>query len=91
MIEHRGGGTVRITKVKGHADESMVKVGRVRELDGVGTNTADEAADFGRLGRDLEVIGARRNFSGVCRRWYPVVMELHGFCHCFFACCCESW
>ena len=43
-----GGDTVRITKVKGHADESMVQVGMVRELDPVGNNTADEAADFGR-------------------------------------------
>ena len=24
-------------------------------------------------------IDARRNLSGVCRRWYPVVMELHRF------------
>ena len=25
------------------------------------------------------VIDARRNLSGVCRRWYPVVSELHRF------------
>ena len=46
MIERRGKDTVRITDVKGHADEKMVQVERVRELDRVGNNTADEAADF---------------------------------------------
>ena len=25
------------------------------------------------------VIGARRNLSGVCRRWYPFILELHRF------------
>ena len=40
--------TVRVTKVKGHADEGMVVNGRVREVDRLGNNAADEAADFGR-------------------------------------------
>ena len=44
---HLGGlDTVRITKVKGHADQGMVLDGRVRELNRVGDNAADEAADF---------------------------------------------
>ena len=48
MIESRVGiVAVCVTKVKGHADEDMVQVGRVRELDQLG-NAADEAADFGR-------------------------------------------
>ena len=38
--------TVRITKVLGHADEGMVHDGRVRELDTLGNNAADEAADL---------------------------------------------
>ena len=38
--------TVRITKVKGHADEGMVLYGRVREQDRLGNIAADEAADF---------------------------------------------
>ena len=48
MIDLRGRDTVRVTKVKGHADEGMVFDGRVRELDRLGNNAADEAADFGR-------------------------------------------
>ena len=47
MIDLRGSDTVRVTKVKGHADEGMVSDGRVRELDRLGNNAADEAADFG--------------------------------------------
>ena len=38
--------TVRITKVKEHADEGMVLDGRVHEQDRLGNNAADEAADF---------------------------------------------
>ena len=40
---------------------------------------ADDAADFGRGHVDPVVIDARRNFSGVCRLWSPVVLELHRF------------
>ena len=40
MIDLRGGNTVRVTKVKGHADEGMVSDGRVRELDRLGTMLA---------------------------------------------------
>ena len=50
MLDLRGRDTVRVTKVKGHADEGMVFDGRVRELDRLGNNAADEAADFGRRG-----------------------------------------
>ena len=46
MIDLRGSDTVRITKVKGHADEGMVADGRVRLVDRLGNNAADEAADF---------------------------------------------
>ena len=48
MIRRRGADTVRISKVKGHADEAMVRCGQVREVDRLGNNAADEAADFGR-------------------------------------------
>ena len=41
---------------------------RVREVDRVGNDGADDAADFGRP-VEPEVIDARRNLSGVCRRW----------------------
>ena len=73
---HLGGlDTVRITEVKGHADQGMVLDGRVRELDRLGNNAADEAADFGRR----SVGDARRNLSGVCCRWYPIIFDLHRF------------
>ena len=79
MIDLRGSDTVRITKVKGHADEDMVADGRVRMVDRLGNNAADEAADFGRRRVGPAVIDARRNLSGVCSRWYPVVRDLHRF------------
>ena len=63
MIDLRGSSTVRVTKVKGHADEGLVAAGRVRELDRLGNNAADEAADFGRRRVGLAVLDARRNLS----------------------------
>ena len=41
--------------------------------------TKDEAADFGRRRVGPAVIDARRNLSGVCGRWYPVILDLHRF------------
>ena len=76
MLHLRGLDTVRITKVKGHADEGMVLDGRVREFDRLGKDAADEAADFGR--RRVSP-AARRDLSGVCGRWYPVILGLHRF------------
>ena len=75
----RGFDTVRISKVKGHANEDMVVDGRVRDLDLLGNRAADEAADFGRRRVPDHVVDARRNLVGVCNRWYPVVRHLHGF------------
>ena len=79
MLHLRGLDTVRITKVKGHADEGMVLDGRVREADRLGNDAADEAADFGRRRVGNAVIDARRNLSGVCGRWYPVLLDLHRY------------
>ena len=53
--------------------------GRVREVDRLGDDAVDEAADFGRRRVGNVVIDARRNLSGVCGRWYPVVLSLHRF------------
>ena len=64
MLDLRGRDTVRIAKVKGHADEAIVLDGRVRDLDRIGNNAADEAADFGRRRVGPAVIDARRNFLG---------------------------
>ena len=79
VLRLRGLDTGRFTKVKGHADEGMVLDGRVRELDRLGNDAADEAADFGRRRVGNAVIDARRNLSGVCGRWYLVVLDLHWF------------
>ena len=79
MLQVRGRNSVCITKVKGHADEAMVRCGMVRELDRVGNDAADEAADFGRRRVDYQVIDARRNYAGLCKCWYPVVRDLHRF------------
>ena len=79
ILDLRGRDTVRVTKFKGHADEGMVLDGRVREVDRLGNNAAVEAADFGRRRVGNAVIDARRNLSGVCGRWYPVIIDLHRF------------
>ena len=79
MLHVRGLDTVRISKVKGHADHCVVLDGWVREVDRLGNDAADEAADFGRRRVGNAVIDARRNLSGVCGRWYPVLLDLHRF------------
>ena len=79
MLRLRGPDTVRISKVKGHADEAMVLHGQVRVVGRLGNNAADEAADFGRRRVGNAVIDARRNPSGVCNRWYPVLLDLRRF------------
>ena len=79
MLRIRGLGSVRISKVKGHADEAMVRIGTVRGLDKLGNDGADEAADFGRRRVPWWVIDAWRNLSGVCSRWRPLVLVLHRF------------
>ena len=90
MLDLRGRDTIRVTKVKGHADEVMVFDGRVREFERLGNDAADDAADFGRRMVGPVVIDARRNLSGVCGRWYPVILDLHRFFHCHFSCCGQS-
>ena len=57
----------------------MVQAGGVRELDRLGNDGADEAADFGRRRVHWGVVDARRNCAGVCSRWRPVVLILHRF------------
>ena len=79
ILAQRGKSTVRVTKGKEHADEEMVRVGQVRELDWIGNDAADEAADSGRQRVEHAVIDTRRNMSGVCRRWCPIILKLHRF------------
>ena len=79
MLRQRGLDTVSISKVKGHADDGMVLSGRVRREDMLGNDAADAAAGLGRRRVSPAVIDARRNLSGVCGRWYPVILDLHRF------------
>ena len=79
MLNLRGLDTVRISKVKGHADDAMVLHGQVRQDDRLGNDAADEAADCGRRRVSPAVIDARRNLSGICGRWYPFILDLHRF------------
>ena len=60
MIRTRGRETVRVTKVKGHAEEKDVQQGRVRLEDQVGNAEADTAADLGRRHQSEVLIDARR-------------------------------
>ena len=60
-------------------NDGMVLHGQVRREDKLGNDAADEAADFGRRRVSPAVIDARRNLSGVCGRWYPVILDLHRF------------
>ena len=61
LVKLRGPGTTSISKVKGHADEGLVRGGRVRELDTIGNDMADQAADLGR--RRVDMLGARKGIS----------------------------
>ena len=47
FVRWRGPGTSAVSKVEGHADEGLVALGRVREVDRIGNDEADAAAAFG--------------------------------------------
>ena len=67
MIRTRGRETVRVTEVKGHAEDADVQHGRVRLLDQQGNAEADTAAD------------ARRRLLKARSHWYPIMLDLHRF------------
>ena len=79
MICTRGRETVRVTKVKGHADDVDVRQGRVRLLDKQGNAEADAAADLGRRHQSEILIDARRRLLGARSLWYPIMTDLHRF------------
>ena len=57
LVRKRGKGTTRVTEVKGHATEGMVRFGQVREDNRCGNEMADKSAELGRRRRvDLVVI-----------------------------------
>ena len=79
LVDIRGPGTTAISKVKGHADEGLVRGGRVPELDKIGNDMADQAADLGRRRFGAALVHDRKGFSDACKRWYPIILDLHPF------------
>ena len=79
LVHIRGPGTTAISKVKCHADEGLVRGGRVRELDKVGNDMADHAADLGRRRVGAALANDRKGFSDACKHWYPIILVLHRF------------
>ena len=79
MILTRGRETVRVTKVKGHAEDVDVRQGRVRLLDKQENAEADHAADLGRRHQSEILIDARRRLLGAHSHWYPIMTDLHRF------------
>ena len=79
LVTIRGPKTTAISKVKGHADEGLVRGGRVQELDKIGNDMADQAADLGRRRVGAALVNDRKGFSDACKRWYPIILDLHRF------------
>ena len=79
LVRWRGPGNTAVSKVKGHADEGLVAIGRVREVDRVGNNEADAAAALGRRRVHHSISVAKDVVARSCARWYPVVRDLHRF------------
>ena len=79
MIRTRGRETVRVTKVKGHAEDVDVQQGWVRLLDQQGNVEADIAADLGRRHQSEMLINAGRRLLQARSYWYPTMTDLHRF------------
>ena len=86
MLHRRGLDTVRISKVKGHADEDMVLHGRVRREDKLGNDAADEAADYGRRRVSPAVVDAPLTCPGFVVAGTLSFLTFIVF-HCDFSCC----
>ena len=68
MIRIRGRETVRVTKVKGHAEDVDVQQGRVRLVDQQVNAEADSAADLGRRHQSEILLDAWRRLLKA-RHW----------------------
>ena len=79
MIRTRGRDKVRVTTVKGHAEDVDVQQGRVRLEDQEGNAEADTAADFGRCHQSEVLIDAGRRLLKARSCWYLVMLDLHRF------------
>ena len=79
MIRTRGRDTVRVTKVKGHAEDVDVQQGRVRLVDQQRNAEADAAADLGRRHQSEILIDAWRRLLKARSHWYPIMQDLRRF------------
>ena len=79
LILARGADSTTISRVKGHAEEGLVRRGQERMADKIGNDMADEAADIGRWRVGADVNEVQKCFTDVCRAWYPVIRDLHRF------------
>ena len=79
MIRTRGRETVRVTKVKGHAEDDYVQHGRVRLIDQQVNVEGDIAADLGRRHQTEMLISARRMLLQARSCWYPIMTDLRRF------------
>ena len=79
MIRTRGRETVRVTKVKRHAEDVDVQQGRVRLIDQQGNDEADTAADSGRRHQSEVLVDARRRLLKALSHWFPIMLAWHRF------------
>ena len=79
VIRTRGRETVRVTKVKGPAEDLDVQQGRARLVDQLRNAKADAAADLGGRNQSEVLIDARRRLLSVRSYWYPIMLQLHRF------------
>ena len=78
ILRQRERDTVRVIKVKRHADEDMVQLVGCESLTGLRITRRVRLLIFGRR-RVSFAIDARRDLYGLSGRWYPVIMLLHRF------------
>ena len=79
MIRTWGRETVRVTKVKGHAEDVDVQQGRVHLVDQQRNAEAGTAADLGRRHQSEFLTDARRWLLKARSHWYPIMLDLHRF------------
>ena len=79
MIRTRGRETVRVTRVKGHAEDSDVQQGGVWLEYQLENAEADTAADLGRRHQSEVLIDAWRWLLRVRSHWYPTTLQLLRF------------
>ena len=81
MYGREGPESVKLTNVKGHADDETVRLSVVRALDKDGSDRAD-AADLRRRRVDGHVLDAGRVFSKACQHWYTMLARIASVLHC---------